>query len=393
MKTRTLLPLIALISALGVTLSRGQGFNAGSDGSYGPLNVTSNTTLALPADGIFHCTTISIAPGTTLRFTRNPLNTPVHLLATGNVTIGGVIDVSGSDAVSSIPVGGAGGPGGFDGGKPGFGASVPPGAGYGPGAGKGGVTDAGSTPANSHGGAAYGSAGSSGGSTNRGAVYGSPLLIPLIGGSGGGGGTGSPGLGGGGGGGAILIASSTRIDIPGGGVIRANGAGPNAYYHCGSGGAIRLVAPVVAGTGRLEANGHSSYCGDGRIRVDSIDRTALQLSFNPAAVSTVGSTMFVFPNPIPRLDVIEAAGTTIPEGSPAPVYIQLPFGSATNRTVTVQARNFGSAVPIRVALTPDSGSPIYYDDTIDNSAPTPAQKAINVVVPVNVQVQVSVWTR
>ena len=392
MNMRKLTLLIPLIGSLGVMLSSGQGFNSGSDGSYGPLNITSNTTLSMPASGIFHCTTINIAAGTTLRFTRNALNTPVYLLATSNVTVSGIIDVSGSDANPAIPTGGAGGPGGFDGGKPGFGSSVPPGAGYGPGGGRGGVTTSGGT-IDAHGGGSYSTAGTYGSSTNDGAIYGSPLLIPLVGGSGGGGGTGSPGVGGGGGGGAILIASNTRIDIPSGGIVRANGAGPNAHYHCGSGGGIRLVSPVVAGTGSLEASAYTSTCGNGRIRIDSIDRTNLQLSLIPAAGSSVGSTMFVFPTPIPRLDLIEAAGTVIPEGNPDPVYIQLPFGSTTDRTVTVQARDFGAVVPIRVTLTPDSGDPIVYDDSIDNAAANPAQKSVNVVMPVNVQVHIGVWTR
>ena len=392
MNTRKLTLLVPLIGILGVMPSPGQEFNSGSDGSYGPLNITSNTTLSMPSNGVFHCTTIDIAAGTTLRFLRNALNTPVYLLATSNVTVRGIVDVSGFDANPSIPTGGAGGPGGFDGGKPGFGASVPPGAGYGPGGGRGGATVSGST-ANSHGGGAYGTVGPSNSTTNKGATYGSPLLIPMAGGSGGGGGTGSPGIGGGGGGGAILIASSTRVDVPAGGAVRALGLGGQSHYHCGSGGAIRLVAPVVAGTGSLAVNGQSGYCGDGRIRIDSIDRAALQLSLNPLAVSSVGSTMFVFPTPLPRLDVVEAAGTMIAVGTAAPVYIQLPFGSTTDRTVTVQAQDFGAVVPIRVALTPDSGEPVYYDDTIDNAAENPAQKVINVVMPVNVQVHVGVWTR
>src|SRR5437667_5434601 len=33
-------------------------FNSGSDGSYGALNITSDTTLDLPTNGIFNCTTI-----------------------------------------------------------------------------------------------------------------------------------------------------------------------------------------------------------------------------------------------------------------------------------------------------------------------------------------------
>ena len=70
-------------------------FNSGSDGSDGALNITNNTTLALPPDGIFRFTTIDIAQGVTLSFTRNALNTPVYLLANSNVNVRGVISVSG----------------------------------------------------------------------------------------------------------------------------------------------------------------------------------------------------------------------------------------------------------------------------------------------------------
>jgi hypothetical protein len=248
-----------------------QGFSSGSDGSYGPMNITSNTTLNLPPDGKFHCTTINVASNVTLRFTRNPLNTPVYLLATGNVAIAAtsIIDVSGRAGSANPPVGGEGGPGGYDGGLPGFGASVPPGAGYGPGAGKGGNNG---TSAAGAGSGAYGGVGSGSLSTNKGTVYGGPLLVPMAGGSGGGGSDGSPGSGGGGGGGAILIASSTRIDLAG--VIRARGAIQNGgSFNGGSGGAIRLVAPIVAGAGTVDVsdyNGGPFYSGGGRIRIDSI---------------------------------------------------------------------------------------------------------------------------
>src|SRR2546428_5780226 len=100
------------------------------------MNITNATTLDLPADGIFRCTTINVASGVTLRFNRNALNTPVYLLATNDVTINGTIDVSGADYNSTTP--GASGPGGFDGGLPGEGdgISAVPGEGYGPGGGK-----------------------------------------------------------------------------------------------------------------------------------------------------------------------------------------------------------------------------------------------------------------
>jgi hypothetical protein len=382
---------------LGLVTARApaQGFSSGSDGSYGPMNITSNTTLNLPPDGKFHCTTINIASNVTLRFTRNPLNTPVYLLATGNVTIAAtaLIDLSGKAGTANPPVGGEGGPGGYDGGLPGFGASVPPGAGHGPGAGKGGNGDAGAAGAGS---GSYGGVGTGGSSTNKGAMYGGPLLVPMAGGSGGGGTAGSPGSGGGGGGGAILIASSTRIDLAG--VIRARGAVQSGgSFNGGSGGAIRLVAPVVAGNGSLDVadyNNGTFYSGGGRIRIDSIIRTALQVTFSPSgAFGTIGANMVVFPSPLPRLDIIEAAGTTIPEGTANGVLVNLPFGSATNRTVTVQARDFNTIVPINVVLTPDSGPPVTYPATIDNLASNPAQTVVNVVVPVNTVVNISAWTR
>lgn len=49
-------------------------FDSGSNGSYGTLNITENTTLDLPPDGVFHCTTINVNSGRTLRFNRNPLD-------------------------------------------------------------------------------------------------------------------------------------------------------------------------------------------------------------------------------------------------------------------------------------------------------------------------------
>lgn len=75
--------LLALLLALGLPfwLRAADPFTSGSTGAYGEMNITANTTLALPPDGIFHCTTINVASGATLRFNRNALNTPVYLLA------------------------------------------------------------------------------------------------------------------------------------------------------------------------------------------------------------------------------------------------------------------------------------------------------------------------
>ena len=383
-----------LLSGMALCNGTAQSFSSGSDGSYGPLNITSNTSLEMPESGIFNCTTISVAQGFTLTFKRNPLNTPIYLLATGNVLINGVIDVGGNNSNPNIPDGGLGGPGGFDGGKPAYG-SVPPGTGLGPGGGKGGSDSR--DKADHAGGGAFGSVPASFLNANCGKTYSSPLLIPMIGGSGGGGTIGQPGRGGGGGGGAILIASSTRIDVSGTGKILARGGGArdtDGYsFNPGSGGAIRLVSPEVAGTGEVNAKGGNyDYAGHGRIRVDSIKRTALQFNFQPTSVTSVGSTMLVFPTPLPRLDVIEAAGKVIQPGS-GPVFVQLPYNAPTNQTVVVQAKDFDAVVPIRVVLTPDNGDQLFYDAAIDNHAANPASATVNVVMPVNVQVTIHVWTR
>jgi hypothetical protein len=186
-----------------------------------------------------------------------------------------------------------------------------------------------------------------------------------------------------------LIGSNTRIDILSPGTIRAVG-GACASVNDGSGGGIRLVAPLITGNGSLVATA-PCYGGAGRIRVDTTNRRAMTLSSTPAA--SIGANMAVFPNPLPRLDVIDAAGTAIPEGTGAPVMVQLPYGSTSNRTVTVQARNFNAMVPINVVLTPDSGNRMIYPATIDNQASNPGQTTINVTIPVNVLVNINAWTR
>ena len=393
-----------------------QGFTSGSTGSYGPMNITNFTLLDLPANGIFNCTTIYIDQGAVLTFRRNPLNTPVYLLATGNVTINGTIDVSGSASPGNF-AGGAAGPGGFDGGSGGFSTvsqALRGGTGLGPGGGKPGDVFYGSGAAAGAG--AFGTGPGAWVDAKDGQPYGSALLIPLIGGSGGGGVDGNKDAGGGGGGGAILIASSTIIRINSTGTIRSRGGagfyaggGNSAPHNGGSGGAIRLVAPRVYGSGTLMVLGSGLYSlddgnpttGAGRIRIDSIFRfeptNAVQdnISFNfqPSAVASVGSAMVVFPPNNPRLDILQAAGRTIPEGTNGTVFVELPFGANTNQTVTVQARNFSTNVAVRVVLTPAAGDPIRYDADINNAAANPAQVIVPVGIPINTVVAVNVWTR
>lgn len=230
-------------------------------------------------------------------------------------------------------------------------------------------------------------------STRHGTVYGSALLIPVLGGSGGGGGAGTPGHGGGGGGGAILIASNTRIHLAG--RINAIGAGGSGLaYNGGSGGAVRLVAPVVSGTGTVDVTGHEGLAaaGHGRIRVDTLDRSQMGLNFRPNSTVAIGSLMLVWPNPLPRLDLTEVAGRTVEVGS-GPVQVILPFGAPEQQLIKVRARDFNQVVPVRLVLTPDNGSSRRYDFEINNAAANPAEGSVTVEFPVNTPTHVTVWTR
>ncbi|MCW5551991.1 MAG: hypothetical protein KIS67_07465 [Verrucomicrobiae bacterium] len=391
--TRQLVLLAALLGALSLPHVHAQfTFNSGSTGGYGPMHITTNTTLDLPPDGIFHCTTITVASNATLKFTPNTLNTPVYLLAQGDVVIDGTIDVSGQAGTASS--GGAGGPGGFAGGNPGTGG-FPASDGHGPGAGRAGTGLAAGSRVGTGGYGGVGSLYEIG--TNHGSTYGSPLLVPLTGGSGGGGRhDGYAGLGGGG---AILLASNTRIHVSG--VIVSSGSIRDiSACGYGSGGAIRLVSPSVSGGGSLDARGGSwtgsptiYYGGAGRIRIDCMDRRALALNLVPSSVATIGANMVVFPPNAPRLDISQVGTNSIPVPATAPAFFLLPQGSPTNQTVRVQASNFGAVVPIRVVLTPDNGPSRSYEAEIDNTTINPAEVTVPVVVPVNVQVHVNAWTR
>lgn len=382
MKNSSVLLPLAFAFAL---KAAGQSFTSGSDGSLGALNVTENMTVDLPPNGILNYTTINIDSGRTLTFRSNPNNTPVYLLAQGDVVIEGTIDVSGTQG--NNVQGGLPGPGGFGGGSPGS-VGVAPGDGHGPGGGKAG--DAGSG-ASSAGGGSYATRSGSGSTTRRGATYGTALLIPIVGGSGGAGTVGTPGQGGGGGGGGITVASTTKITL--GGRIAAFGGRDFGSFNAGSGGAIRLVAPVVAGDGNLDVGAFTGG-GVGRIRVDATDRSGISFSLSPSpATASFGSMLLVFPSPFPRLDIVEAAGTVIAEGS-GPVNVQLPFGSSPARQVKVQARDFNAVVPITIVLTPDHGPSSSVNAEIDNTAgKNPAVSIVDVTLPVNEQTAIRVYTR
>ena len=252
---------LSLLLALGIAaLASAQTFTSGSTGADGvfnpPTTVPAGTTVngstytvPLPASGTFNFTTITIASGTTVKFARNAKNTPVTLLASGDVTIAGTIDLNGSagaayqTTTATYSTGGKGGPGGYDGGSGETRAAFTTGAGNGVGPGGGKGAAASQYPAGyacQGGGAGYLVAGGNGYTYTQcgtnydgagGAAYGNGANLPLLGGSGGGGGAIAGMTGGGAGGGAILIATSGTLTLTG--TIRANGGAGGSGAHVG----------------------------------------------------------------------------------------------------------------------------------------------------------------
>jgi hypothetical protein len=383
MRHRTLLTLSGLLAwALLAAPASAQTFTSGSTGADGAFSPATNTTLTLPPSGVFNFTTVNIPNGVTVKFTRNAANTPVTILATGNVTISGIIDVSGANGVygAGTPVGttaGAGGPGGFDGGNGANGTvSMTGGAGRGPGGGLGGTGQNGGAGGGgfvTSGGSGGAPAGSTGGSA--GAPYSDATLLPLIGGSGGGGGGANfnqGSCGGGGGGGAILIASSGTITLNNPGRIWAKGGtGASASFSTtpgisggGSGGAVRLIATTITGVnGTIDVSGgtSSSNAGNvggagsaGRVRVEAFTNT-LTASFPGASGSSVSSgppTSVTLAN-APSLQ-ITAIGSVTPPANPAGLFfapdVVLP-GTVTNPvTVNIAAANIPTSAVLTVSV-------------------------------------------
>jgi len=368
-------------------------FNSGSTGADGVFNPTVTTTVTLPESGILNYTTVNIPAGVTVYFKKNTTNTPVVMLASGNVTIAGSINVSGGGstnvgaagdgAIGDDGVPGVGGPGGYAGGRGGQ-----PGqqgaTGLGPGAGGYGRVD---TYNGNYlvgaGGAGFANAGSQGNyyyygnsPNNGGVAYGAASLLPLIGGSGGGGGMGGGSFaasGGGGGGGALLIASSATLNIAGSIYADGGSGGASTGQGCGStggggsGGAIRLIATTLTGNGTLSANygsgGSPSGCTYGygggtgsvgriRLEAESITRTATS---NPAHSFAAPGPVFI--SGMPTLKITSVAGQTVPDAPTGVGDVSLPSTTANPVNVTFATTGVPVGNTIKLTVTPASGSP------------------------------------
>ncbi|MEK7829899.1 MAG: hypothetical protein AAB401_02375, partial [Acidobacteriota bacterium] len=322
-----------------------------------------------------------------ITYKRNSRNTPVTILASGNVTILGTIDVSGSNGTApSIPFGGGGlgGPGGFDGGRGGttlssFSDGI---AGDGLGGGGGG----GSGNINCYGGGGgYATTGGQNGCGSAGVRYGTKTLLPLVGGSGGGGGrrNGETAGSGGGGGGAILIASSGTITFNSPGRIMANGGdgvvvGSGLCFGVfgsgggGSGGAVRLIANVITGSSVLNVIGGSGAggCGAGGgygyVRVEAFNFNGFNVDSSPKEF-TLGQPGLVTLANVPTLRINSVGGVNAPASTAGTFHatpdITLPTTQTNPVAVALQAANIPLGTTIEVRLTPASGNPASVQST------------------------------
>jgi len=356
--------LIFILLATAARVWAQPNFSSGSTGSDGALNLTTPGTIVFDpksfnpplnpsGDNIYNFTTINIAAGVTVRLSGRNLSGPVYWLATGNVTIAGTIDLNGengagytnTESARVIAYPGAGGyAGGVGGGRSTSGTALAPQPGSGPGGGAAG------NPAVNQGNAAAGT------------FTGNTFLVPLVGGSGGGGGN-SPfsdrpiGAGGGAGGGAILIASSSSIAITG--IIRANGGAAagegSGGGGTGAGGAIRLMAPSISGTGIVQA---------ARVRLETANYQG------PTAISqpfTITSTPNLYLPTVPpgSLRIASIGGTSVPVSPTGSFTVpDVNINSTSAVSVAIEAHNIPVGTVVTLQFFDDGGA-----DFSANTAP------------------------
>jgi len=311
--------LASLVCALPL-LAQAQ-FNSGSTGADGALDLstcpTSTCEVQLPESGILNYTTVNVPQGKLLRFALNSRNTPVVILAQGNVNVLGEISVTGNGRIA--------GAGGFYGGN---GCQN----GFGPG---GGIFNG----------------------QSAGRWVGSISLIPIVGGSGGAGG-GNCGQPGGGGGGAIVIASSTNINLMSGSALTANGIWLGFFIGVGSGGAIRLIANSINIAGVIDACGNQlPNCG-----IIRFEAPQGQINFTGTSTPT---PVFAQINPViipsnpPTLRIVSIGGYAVPSysaGRPDRVDLMLPTQLTDPIQIQIQGSNVPSGTQIQIQLSGSSGT-------------------------------------
>jgi hypothetical protein len=355
MKTQIKLTLALAACLAAFTSSLFAQLSIPSDGSDGALIISNNTVIDLgqavtgnwtnnntanAGRGIydpdkwavvFKYSSVVISNGATLTFSNHPTHAPVVWLVNGNVTIDGWLSLDGVYGGTDTVNPPEGGPGGFRGG-----ATVQSTLGYSGGFGPGG---------------AYNDHGQYGAGQPR--SYGNPQIVPLIGGSGGS--ASDNGQNGGGGGGAILIAASSAISVSGTGAISADG-GYGPWAAAGSGGAIRLVADQITGSGRIEAvvmNGRGGY--PGRIRLEA-NTASGSLNLDPPVIAVPPTPLIIWPDTnAPSVKVVSVASLTAPADPKAAMTSNgddLTIANTNAVVILLQTSNFPTSGTVNVYIQP-----------------------------------------
>ena len=355
MKTKIKLTLTLAACAAAFTSSLFAQLGIPSDGSDGALIISNNTVIDLgqavtgnwtnnnaanAGRGIydpnkwavvFKYSSVVISNGATLTFSNHPTHAPVVWLVNGNVTINGWLSLDGVYGGTDTANPPEGGPGGFRGG-----ATVQSTLGYSGGFGPGGEFRD------------YGQYGSS-----QPRSYGNPQIVPLVGGSGGS--ANNNAWNGGGGGGAILIAASSTISVSGTGTISADGGqGPNTW--AGSGGAIRLVAGQITGSGRIEAvvmYGQGGYSG--RIRLEA-NAASGSLNLDPPVIAVPPTPLIIWPDTnAPTVKVVSVASLVAPADPKAAMTSNgddLTIANTNAVAILLQTSNFPTNGTVNVYIQP-----------------------------------------
>ena len=375
---------------------------------------------------VFKYSSVQIDEGCTLKFVNHPSNPPVYWLVNGNVVIKGEINLDGDRGQDYGDVGvtvcAKPGPGGFAGGlSMTYNSSSQyyyyGGGGYGPGGATSQIRrkhpDYLYMPSVIGGGGSYATKGNSNSkrdgitnSSDAGSLYGDETLLPLVGGSGGAGYNGgnydyttlTGGGAGGAGGGAICIAVKGTVSLNGSIKARGNrgggyidGANTSSFHFmggCGSGGAVRILADSVSGTGSIDVRSFGgtaesigqdrgytirniydrSIGGSGRIRLDSNNITLCNRDFSSWNVMpSLGNSDSVVLWADAKITMLTLGGAALPED---PTYRQsglnecVSFATAGERELVFRTENIPTDANVVVKVTPRQSSDTYTGTTV-----------------------------
>ncbi len=340
-----------LLAALFGALTAHAQLTIPSDGSDGAFNPATNVEIDLglattalwntPGSGngvydaekwavVFKYSSVNIPTGVKVTFKNHPTYAPVVWLVQGNVTIAGELNLDGKNKNFSQPESltpTEPGPGGFRGGAKGPNGD---GTGLGPG---GARVDG------------------SGGYLGQ---YGNPQIIPLIGGSG--------GHTGGGGGGCIAIFASQNVSISG--LISAKGGvgyitSPIQYFvNFGSGGAIKIVAPTVTGTGSVTCL-YPGTSVPGRLRIESnLLASSIQTVPETIAVSPA-NTPVIWPAanaPIAKVVSVDAVNAPLDPRAPLVAGADVAIQNSNQVAILIETQNFPIEGVVQLNITPKFGN-------------------------------------